>query len=334
MSDDVFYGFPGYMGWVPDEVDDRDRMYDLTFRVPWGSESYLRTTKDYENYWNEVYDQGSTSSCTANAVSAAYAFESNRSKDIEAKTKKAFLPSRSFIYYNARRGEPENNDVDDEKELIADDGSQIRLAMRSLQKFGVCKEVSWPLRSETVKWYPGPYAFYEAQKYMIRSYQYKRLDVKRGDKDRNAIISKQDVQTMDKDGDTVLFNLRSCLSQGSPVIFGFRLYTVKNEAGNNVIDWRQSKNSAITKWYLPDVPKARRHYGPEVQAGGHAVLAVGFLDQKKNNRTGWVLCQNSWGSDEDDPGCPFFWMPYSYITDFSATMDFWMMDFLSFPSKL
>lgn len=333
MADDIFYGFPGYMGWVPDKADDRDFLFEPTFRVPWGSDENLRTNDDYKNYWNEVYDQGETGSCTANAVAAAYSFELNRSKDIQADSKNSFLPSRGFIYYNARKGGAKNDD-NDEKELIPDNGSRIRVAMRSLQKFGVCKDITWPLRVESVKWYPGPYAFFEAQRHMIRAYQYKRLDVKRGDSDRDQIKKDKNYATMDKDGDTVLYNLRSCISQGSPVIFGFRIFYVKNEEGKEFIDWQKSDNFPFTKWRLPSVPKDRRHYGPVPNKAGHAVVAIGFMDHKKKDRSGWVLCQNSWGSDESDPGCPFFWMPYDWITDFSATMDFWTMDFSSFPSKL
>jgi len=328
MSNDIFDSFPGYMGWKPDQVDDRDFSYVPTFRVPWGSETRLRTVATKDGYWNDVYDQGQTGSCTANAVAAALAFELNRSNRTKAEGAGSLSPSRSFIYYNARKGYAEDND-DDEQELVPDEGSEIRLAMRSLQRFGVCDDVSWPLREDTIKWYPGPYAFYEAQTNMIRSYQYKRLDVKRADDKRAEIMDKQDVATMDKDGDTVLNSLRSCLTQGHPVALGFRVFFPANKKGEGIKFKKDGK-----EWVLLDVPKDRRHYGPKQKLGGHAVLAIGFQDGKKKDRSGRGLCQNSWGSNEGDAGCPFFWMPYNYITDFSATMDFWMIDFSGFPSKL
>jgi hypothetical protein len=328
MSNDIFDSLPGYMGWNPDQVDDRDFLYVPTFRVPWGSEARLRTVATKGDYWNDVYDQGKTLSCTANAVAAALAFELNRSNRTKAEDAGSLSPSRSFIYYNARKGYAEGDD-DDEQELVPDKGSEIRLAMRSLQRFGVCNDVSWPLREDTIKWYPGPYAFYEAQTNMIRSYQYKRLDVKRADDKRAEIMDKKDVATMDKDGDTVLNSLRSCLTRGHPVALGFRVFFPANEDGEGIKFKKDGDD-----WVLLDVPDDRRHYGPEKDIGGHAVLAIGFQDGKKKDRSGRVLCQNSWGSNKTDAGCPFFWMPYNYITDFSATMDFWMIDFSGFPSKL
>jgi C1A family cysteine protease len=328
MSNDIFDSFPGYMGWKPDQVDDRDFLYIPTFRVPWGSEARLRTVATKDGYWNKVYDQGQTGSCTANAVAAVLAFELNRSNRTKAGDAGSLSPSRSFIYYNARKGYATDDD-DDEQEIVPDDGSEIRLAMRSLQRFGVCDDASWPLRKDTVKWYPGPYAFYEAQRNMIRSYQYKRLDVKRADTERAKIMDNQDVATMDKDGDTVLNSLRSCLTQGHPVALGFSAFFPANEQGRGIKFMDDEE-----EWVLPAVPKERRHYGPEQELDRHAVLAIGFQDRKKKDRSGRVLCQNSWGSDKTKPGRPFIWMPYNYITDFSATMDFWMIDLSGFPSKL
>jgi hypothetical protein len=329
MPTDLFVSFPGYMGWKPDQADDRDFLYVPTFRVPWGSEARLRVSATKDGYWNEVYDQGQTSSCTANAVAAALTFELNRFNRTEAEDAGSLSPSRSFIYYTARKGYAKDND-DDEQELVPDNGSEIRLAMRSLQKYGVCNDVSWPLRKDTIKWYPGPYAFYEAQTNMIRSHQYKRLDVKRADIERAKIMGKKDIATMDNDGDTVLNSLRSCLTKGHPVALGFRVFFPMDDEQGEGIKFKKDGE----EWVLPDVPKGRRHYGPEKELGGHAVLAIGFQDGKKKDRSGWVLCQNSWGSNETNAGCPFFWMPYNYITDFSATMDFWMIDFSGFPSKL
>ena len=343
MSRDLFTSFPGYTGWVPDEADDRDFNFTATYRPPWGIGQYLRseantTAKkngfETEKYWNAIYDQGQTGSCTANAVAAAYSFALNRSRKAEGGSDAASYPSRSFIYYNARKGNQEDPE-DDEQELVPDDGSQIRLAMRSLQRFGVCEDESWPLKAASVNWYPGPYAYFEAQRGMIRSYQYKRLDVKRWNSDRSAIIEKKDTATMDKDGDVVLYNLRSSISQGHPVVFGFRIY-LDPDVGRFQFNQAEegSSLSAFTRWYLPSVPQDRRHLGPPTQNGGHAVVAVGFVDGKKKARSGWVLCQNSWGENKEVPGAPFFWLPYDYITDFVATADFWMMDVSGFPSKL
>jgi hypothetical protein len=337
MSSDVFSDFPGFQGWVTDTYDGKDFAFEATYRVPWGSEENLRTNEEWAQYWIPVYDQGQTGSCTANAVAAAYSFEYSRYKNITADTAKLFSPSRAFIYYNARKGNPKTDEGD---ELTPDRGSKPRLALRSLQKFGVCKDESWPLRVETVKWYPGPYPFFEAQKYKLRSYQYKRLDVKRGDAERQTILTNKDTATMDKDGDMVLNNLRSCIAQGNPVVFGFRMFW--NDETPRTLGWIPRDDPDVAKWQLPEVPADRKHLGPEFnqkgtvgRSDGHAVLAIGFHDGNKKKKSGYVLCQNSWGpSSTDDETWDYFWMPYSYITDFTATMDFWMMDFSEFPSKL
>ena len=72
-----------------------------------------------------VYNQGSTSSCTANALSTAYAFADNN----------LISPSRLFIYYNERFME---NDVNEDGGAIIADG------VKSLQTYGVCPETLWP----------------------------------------------------------------------------------------------------------------------------------------------------------------------------------------------
>jgi hypothetical protein len=333
-----FKDFPGYTGWVPDKPDDRDFPYEPIGQTPWGSEINLRDK--FKDYLIPIYDQGQTGTCTANATAAAYSLEYNRFK--AKKGDSTFFPSRAFIHYNGIKGEG----VGKGQQNIPNEGSAIRLAMRSLQRFGVCQEISWPFRAETIRWYPGPYAYFEAQRpeYTIPQYSYKRLDVKRWDNDHYDIIRRNDIATMDKDGDTLLRNLRSCLSSGHPVVFGVKCYFLyqRNDGSKYFhMDWKEWPRGI--KWELKEVPKDRRHIGPitdpkaDPSSSSHAVVAVGFRDYKedKTGQKGWVICQNSWGDDDtkDDKvaGRPLFWIPYSYITDFSATQDFWMMD-LSSPA--
>lgn len=54
----------------------------------------------------------------------------------------------------------------------------------------------------------------------------------------------------------------------------------------------------------------------DIVAPGHAVLAIGYDDEKQA-----VLIQNSRGPTWGGTGT--FWMPYSWITDYGATVDFW-----------
>jgi C1A family cysteine protease len=73
-----------------------------------------------------VYDQGELGSRTANAIGAAHHFE-----QIKQNAKKAFTPSRLFIYYNERAIEGTVN---------GDSEAMIRVGIKSVVKQGVCPE--------------------------------------------------------------------------------------------------------------------------------------------------------------------------------------------------
>ncbi len=68
----------------------------------------------------------------------------------------------------------------------------------------------------------------------------------------------------------------------------------------------------------------------EFQIGGHAILAIGYDDEKEEtirgrHYKGFIECQNSWGAEYGDEG--YFWLPYEYLT--FRTKDFgqsFMMD--------
>jgi C1A family cysteine protease len=62
---------------------------------------------------------------------------------------------------------------------------------------------------------------------------------------------------------------------------------------------------------------------------GHAIVAVGYDDEKKikntnNNKetTGALLIRNSWGKEWGDKG--YGWMPYDYVLN-NLAMDFWSL---------
>lgn len=72
-----------------------------------------------------VYDQGSIGSCTANALCAAFGYD----------TADHFRGSRLFLYYNERRMEGT---------VAQDCGAVIANGVRSLQQNGICPESEWP----------------------------------------------------------------------------------------------------------------------------------------------------------------------------------------------
>ena len=247
-----------------------------------------------------VYHQENTNSCTANAAAAAFWYEEKLSGN--GKLWETAGPSRLFIYWNAR-----------ENPGAGDNGSNMRDAMKGIDTFGACLEADWPFEESRTTKTPSDNAFQSAKDHTIRAYY--RLDPDRPDKQDATLTPDQ----KDKLGDAILENLRSCLTEGFPVAFGFWYYLPPEEM------FDEGKKPYVLKdiWNLPDT-KFPRHTFPEelpkgdgaAVVGGHSVLATGYDDTRK-----LVLVQNSRGADWSDNGT--FWMPYTWNTDFAAMNDFW-----------
>jgi C1A family cysteine protease len=171
-----------------------------------------------------------------------------------------FLPSRLFIYWNERYLE---NSVD------SDSGAMIRDGIKVLNKIGVCQEKLWGYDKDFRK-KPTPAAFLDAKKRTIS--QYLRIDG--------------------------LDDLRSCLANGNPVVFGFSVY-------------ESFESATVERTGIVPMPSF-----DEAALGGHAVLAVGYDDAVRR-----IIVQNSWGADWGDKG--FFYLPYGYILDRNLSDDFW-----------
>ena len=114
-----------YYGWTPEFPDHRDIMFSLPQKI-----KKLPTKVDLRNDALPIYDQGALGSCTANAISAAYAFDVLKQQE-----ETFYIPSRLFIYYNERVKE---GTVDQ------DSGAMLRDGIKSIKKVGVCAEDSWP----------------------------------------------------------------------------------------------------------------------------------------------------------------------------------------------
>jgi C1A family cysteine protease len=173
-----------------------------------------------------------------------------------------FVPSRLFIYYNERAME---GTVD------ADSGAQIRDGVRSLVKQGAPPESLWPYDIDDFQDKPPDSVYEEAKKHQAVRYQ--RL-----------------TQTLSQ--------LKGCLAEGFPFVFGFTVY-----------DSFESQQVA-TDGHAP-MPGAG-----EAQLGGHAVLAVGYDEGKQ-----WFKVRNSWGSTWGDGG--YFTLPYPYLLQGTLSRDFW-----------
>ncbi|MDQ5987309.1 MAG: hypothetical protein CSYNP_03049 [Syntrophus sp. SKADARSKE-3] len=169
--------------------------------------------------------------------------------------------SRLFIYYNERVIE---------HSVKTDSGAMIRDGIKSLAKQGVCIEKSWPYIISKFATKPPKQCYKEALNYRILSYSR--------------------INTLDE--------MRACLADGFPFIFGFAVY-------------ESFESQKVAKTGIVDMPKPA-----EKMLGGHAVLGVGYDDTTKR-----FIVRNSWGIEWGMHG--YFTMPYAYLTDRNLADDFW-----------
>ena len=169
--------------------------------------------------------------------------------------------SRLFIYYNERVIE---------HTVSQDAGAMIRDGIKTLAKQGVCTEKLWPYDISQFANKPTPACYKEALNYQIQSYQ--RID------------------TVDE--------MRSCLADGFPFVFGFTVYTS--------FESQQVASTGVVNMPGPD----------EQTIGGHAVVGVGYDDSQKR-----FIVRNSWSDTWGMKG--YFTIPYDYLGNRNLADDFW-----------
>jgi C1A family cysteine protease len=169
--------------------------------------------------------------------------------------------SRLFIYYNERAIE---------HTVSEDSGAMIRDGIKTLVKQGVCGESKWPYVIARFAKKPPASCYVEAREHQVTAYA--RLEA--------------------------LDEMRTCLADGYPFVFGFTVY-------------ESFESAAVAKSGLATMPRPR-----ERMLGGHAVLAVGYDDAEKR-----FLVRNSWGTGWGMKG--YFTMPYAYLADRNLSDDFW-----------
>jgi C1A family cysteine protease len=181
---------------------------------------------------------------------------------LERKNNVPFIDvSRLFIYYNERAIEGTIN---------SDSGAMLRDGIKTLKKQGVCSERKWPYIISKFAAKPRTACYKEALEHQITSY--------------HRII------TLDE--------MRTCLAEGFPFVFGFTVY-------------ESFQSQEVAKTGIVSMPQ------PDERAvGGHAVLGVGYDDAEKR-----FIVRNSWGTEWGQQG--YFTMPYEYVADRNLSDDFW-----------
>jgi C1A family cysteine protease len=169
--------------------------------------------------------------------------------------------SRLFIYYNERVIE---------HTVSSDSGAMIRDGIKTLAKRGVCSEKRWPYVISKFAVKPPAPCYAEALQHQITSYQ--------------RILT--------------LNEMRACLAEGFPFVFGFTVY-------------ESFESEQVARSGTVQMPKSK-----ERVLGGHAVMAAGYDDAKKR-----LLARNSWGAGWGMKG--YFSMPYDYVADRNLSDDFW-----------
>ena len=170
--------------------------------------------------------------------------------------------SRLFVYYQERAME---GTIDE------DSGARIRDGVKSLVKFGTCPERMMPYVPEAFTVAPTPDNLAAALEHRVTSY-------------------KRVVGTLGQ--------MRGCLAEGYPFVFGFTVY-------------ESFESATVARTGIMPIPDVTR----ERMLGGHAIMAVGYDDATKR-----LLIRNSWGKPWGMQG--YFTMPYECAL---SGADFWTL---------
>jgi C1A family cysteine protease len=236
----------------------------------------LPAKADLRKWCSPIEDQGDIGSCTAHVVVGLLEYFERRAFGIHIDASRLFLykATRNLLHWTA------------------DDGAYLRSAIGALALFGVPPEEYWPYDEHKFNHEPTPFCYSFAQNYKAISYY--RLDPPNADPNE------------------LLNNIRTHLSKGFPLVFGFTVYKSMDEADENggKIPFPHPKDKVD---------------------GGHAVMAVGYDDKIKikgkndgsRETTGAVLIRNSWGKDWGGLD-GYLWLPYEYILKGLAD-DWWTL---------
>jgi C1A family cysteine protease len=217
------------------------------------NKSPLKEQVDLKSWSSPIFEQGRLGSCSAEATVGAY--ELLLKKEAPERFEKL---SPLFVYYNSRLIEGDTN---------TDAGAYIRNAVKSIDKFGVCKESLWPYYIDDFKLPPGIECYTDATARKIKNYY--RLDGIR--------------------------DILSALNSGYPIVFGMQVYrqfALIELHGENTVKLPSDSEEPVGAHAMClvgyDLPKklllARNSFGPYWGQNGHCwipfeFVAEHFLDQ-------------------------------------------------------
>lgn len=92
--------------------------------------------------------------------------------------------------------------------------------------------------------------------------------------------------------------MKQTLATGYPFVFGFSVY-------------ESFESHTVAKTGIVPMPNKTEHL-----LGGHAVMAVGYDDNKQT-----FIVRNSWGTTWGNQG--YCYMPYDYLSNPTLASDFW-----------
>ena len=168
-----------------------------------------------------------------------------------------------------------------EHTIALDHGAQIRDGIKSVNNLGVCPETLWP--------YADDHPANEGDPCATCTYAKKPSAAAYTEALKHKVTNYSRIARN-------LSLMKGCLASGFPFVFGFTCYD------NLPFD---SKDGVIP---MP---------GPSNQViGGHAVLAVGYDDDKSA-----FIFRNSWNTTWGVKGYGF--MPYQYLLNADLSDDFW-----------
>jgi C1A family cysteine protease len=181
---------------------------------------------------------------------------------MKQKAVQIIAPSPLYIYYNERMLE---------FTVLWDAGARIRDSVKAIAINGVCPETMWPYDITKFKRKPNRACYDFGKNHQAVKYQ--RLS-------------------------PTLNQLKGCLAEGYPFVFGFTVY-------------ESFESTEVARSGQAPMP------APSERAlGGHAVMATGYDDS-----TSRFLVKNSWGNRWGMQG--YFTIPYDYLTNPRLSADFW-----------